>query len=536
MKNLKKLLFVSLLLVIAAALVFAGGEAETAAEEGGGTLVFGKRQPAIALDPGAVDEGGSSGVTTQIFESLLSYEPGTTNLAPALAEDWEISDDGLEITFYLREGVKFHDGTEMDADAVVFSFMRQLDKDHPFHQYGPWKYWSSKGWSPRYEEDGTLKDPGVIKDVVKVDDYTVKVLLNELDTSIMYNFALYFTSIVSPTAAEKLGEDFKKQPVGTGPFKFVEWIKDDRVTLERFDDYWGEPAGVQRLIMKVYPDPTARSLALKKGEVDMIEPPDYDNLLQLMTAPNVVVDFSEIYSIGYVCFQVEKAPFDDVRVRRALNHAINKDEIIKGVYGVLGSPGHIPLPKDMWSYNEDIKPYGYDPEKAKALLAQAGYPDGFECELFALPVSRPYNPNGMKVAEIMQAQLAAVGVDADIISYDIGTYWDKVDAGEFDLCMTGWTGEGDPDDFLYNLFTEGYLNSARWYNDEYIDLVTQAKKRTSLEDRAELYEQAQEILHEEAPIIMLAYVVDSMPMRNRVVGYIPYPTGKLVLKHVRLVD
>jgi len=371
---------------------------------------------------------------------------------------------------------------------------------------------------------------------VKVDDYTVKVLLNELDTSIMYNFALYFTSIVSPTAAEKLGEDFKKQPVGTGPFKFVEWIKDDRVTLERFDDYWGEPAGVQRLIMKVYPDPTARSLALKKGEVDMIEPPDYDNLLQLMTAPNVVVDFSEIYSIGYVCFQVEKAPFDDVRVRRALNHAINKDEIIKGVYGVLGSPGHIPLPKDMWSYNEDIKPYGYDPEKAKALLAQAGYPDGFECELFALPVSRPYNPNGMKVAEIMQAQLAAVGVDADIISYDIGTYWDKVDAGEFDLCMTGWTGEGDPDDFLYNLFTEGYLNSARWYNDEYIDLVTQAKKRTSLEDRAELYEQAQEILHEEAPIIMLAYVVDSMPMRNRVVGYIPYPTGKLVLKHVRLVD
>lgn len=500
------------------------------------TLIYGKGHSAITLDPGQIDEGGSSHVVIQIVETLVEFKPGTTEVVPGLAESYEISEDGKEITFHLRKGVKFHDGTEMDADAVVFSLARQHYKDHPYHDYGPWKQWTSNGWSDTYNEDGSLKSPGVIKDILKVDDYTVKVTLNEPDASIMVSFSAYYAGIISPTAFKKDPENFKKHPVATGPFQFTKWVKDDYVAVERFDEYWREPAKLKRVIFKVYPDATARSMALKKGEVDIIDPPDYDNLLELMKEPNVKVLKQEGLTVGYVCMFVKRAPFDNKLARQAMNYAVNKEEIIKAVYGELGTPSKVPIPKLLWGYNEEIEPYSYDPEKAKELLAEAGYGDGFEIELFALPVSRPYNPNGRKVAEIMQAQLKQVGVDAKIVSYDIGTYWDKVDAGEFDMAMTGWTGGADPNNYLFKLFTEGYLNSSQWINEEYIDLVTRAKQVMDREERANLYKEAQVILHEEAPIIPLANGVLVYPMLKRVQGFVMYPTDEWLFKTVSLAD
>ena len=186
-------------LTTALSMILAGAMTLTAAAP---MLVYGKPKDAKVLDPGLIDEGESSRVATQIFESLLQYKPGTTDLMPCLAESMPtISPDGLELTFKIRKGIKFHDGTPLNADAVVFSLKRQNDKSHPFNQFGPWKYWSSKGWS------ATDKNPGIIKDVVKVDDSTVKVLLNKPDSTVLYNFTLYFTGIVSPTAAQKLGAD-----------------------------------------------------------------------------------------------------------------------------------------------------------------------------------------------------------------------------------------------------------------------------------------------------------------------------------------
>jgi len=210
--------------------LLAGSFALSAAGSKGGMLVYGKPKDARSLDPGNIDEGNSSMIASQIFESLLTYKPGTTEIIPWLAKEMPaISKDNMELTFKLRPGVKFHDGTPMNADAVVFSLKRQNDKAHPFHQYGPWKYWSSKAWA------ATDKDPGIIKDIVKVDDMTVKVLLNKADMSVLYNFTLYFTAVVSPTAAMKLGPEFKNHPVGTGPFQFVEWQKDSHVALKRFE-------------------------------------------------------------------------------------------------------------------------------------------------------------------------------------------------------------------------------------------------------------------------------------------------------------
>lgn len=483
------------------------------------TLIYGKGHAAIVLDPAMVDEGGSSRIVTQIVDSLVELELGTMEIVPSLAENFEVSADGLEITFSLRKGVKFHDGTEMDADAVVFSLARQHYTDHPYNQYGPWKQWSANNWPDKYNEDGTLKSTGIIKDILKVDDYTVKLVLNEPDATILMQLTGYYAGIISPTAYEKDPEGFKKHPVGTGPFQFAKWVKDDYVAIERFDDYWREPAKLKRVIFKVYPDATARSMALKKGEVDLIDPPDYDSLVQLMEEPNVQILKVDGLTVGYVCMFVNKAPFDNKRVRQAMNYAIQKDEIITAVYGELGMSSSMPLPTSSWAYNTEITPYEYNPDKAKELLAEAGYADGVEIELFALPVSRPYNPNGRKVAEIMQAQLKEVGVTAEIVSYDIGTYWDKVDAGEFDMAMTGWSGSPEPDSFLYKLFTKGYLNSSQWINDEYIDLVTKAKQTPDQEQRKAYYFQAQEIMHEEAPIIPLAQGVLFYPMSTRVKGF-----------------
>ena len=212
-------------------MIVAGAMTVSAADpKAGGTLIMGKPKDARTLDPGVCDEGNSSMIITNMFQPLLTFKPGTSELIPCLASAMPVvSKDNMEITFKIRQGVKFHDGTPMDVDAVGFSLKRQNDKSDPFNKFGPWNYWSGKGWS------ATDKKPGIVKDIVKVDEQTVKILLNVPDQSIMYNFALYFTGIVSPTAVKKYGAEFKNHPVGTGPFQFVEWVKDDHVALKRFD-------------------------------------------------------------------------------------------------------------------------------------------------------------------------------------------------------------------------------------------------------------------------------------------------------------
>jgi ABC-type transport system substrate-binding protein len=245
-------------------------------------------------------------------------------------------------------------------------------------------------------------------------------------------------------------------------------------------------------------------------------------------------------NVGYLALNTEKKPFDNKLVRQAMNYAIDQDEIIEGVYGEAGQTAKNPIPPGMWSYNDDIEPYGYDPEKAKELLAEAGYPNGFTMELWAMPVARPYNPNARKVAEIMQAQLKKVGVTAEIVSYEWGTYLDKTDTGEHQAAMLGWTGDnGDPDNFLWVLLSEPAAippagNIAFWKNAEFTDLCRQAKETADQEVRDRLYREAQEVFHEEAPWVPIAHSVVTVPAKDYVQGFQIYPTGKRVFKHVWL--
>ncbi len=519
-----------------AAMAFAGGlEEQTApfpaptAEDSrmGGVLVFARSGDSVGLDPARETDGESFYASHQIFDTLVEFKQGTTEVIPALATKWSVSSDGLTYTFQLRRGVKFHDGTDFNADAVVFSYMRQLDENNEYYQYGPWKYW------------GYMDMSAIVDTISAVDDYTVKFTLKKIEAPFISNLAMDFAAIVSPAAYRADPEGFATNPVGTGPFKFVSWTKDSDIVLEKNEDYW-QPVFLDRVILKVIPDATARWLALQKGEVDLIDFPASDDLPAMEQDPKVNLIQQAGLNVGYLALNTQKKPYDDKRVRQAMNYAINRDEIIKGVYGEAGQPAKNPIPPTMWSYNDTIKPYEYDVAKAKALLAEAGYPDGFKTEIWAMPVARPYNPDARKIAEIMQAQLAKINVEVEIISYEWGTYLDKTDTGEHQAAMLGWTGDnGDPDNFLFVLLSIPAAevpagNIAFWKNEEFNDLIVEAKETADQKTRTRLYMEAQEIFHEEAPWVTIAHSVVTVPANVAVKDFVIYPTGLRVFKHVWL--
>ncbi len=532
-----------LLLVLATALVMAGGKQEESVEtpapetkttaavstgpQTGGVLVFARSGDSVGLDPGRETDGESFYGSTQIFDTLVEFAPGTTEVQPALAERWDVTADGLEFTFHLRRGVKFHDGTPFNADAVKFSFDRQFVEDHPYFDLGPWQYW------------GYMDMSSIIDRIEVVDDYTVKFFLQKVEAPFLANLAMDFAAIVSPTAVAQYGIEFKNKPVGTGPFKFVSWTKDDNIVLDANKDYWGEGPYLDRVIIRVIPDATARYLALKNGEVDVIDFPSAEDLELMEADPNIELIQQAGLNVGYIAMNNDKAPFDNKMVRQAMNYAIDRQAIVDAVYGSAGQVAKNPLPPTMWSYNDSIDPYPYDPAMARKLLAEAGFPNGFTTDLWAMPVARPYNPNARRIAEIVQADLAEIGVEAEIVSYDWGTYLDKVDAGEHMMGMLGWTGDnGDPDNFLFVLLSAAAAdaggNIAFWRNPRFNELIIEAKETFDQTRRTQLYEQAQVLFHEDAPWVPLAHSVVTVPVRTNVRNFVIYPTGKRVFQRVWL--
>lgn len=489
------------------------------------TLVFGRGGDSTSLDPITTTEGETFKVTENIFETLLEYGEQDTTLHPGLAESWEVSDDALTYTLKLRQGVKFHDGTDFNADAVVFNFNRWMSgnaDDFPYYtMFGGFK-----------GEEGH-----VIKEIKALDAYTVEFTLNRPQAPFLKNLAMSPFGIASPTAVEEHGDDFRKNPVGTGPFKFVEWKQNDRIVLEKNESYWMEGfPKLNQVIFRVIPENTARLNALTNGEIDLMDGVNNsdeatvtnNDQLQLIERPSM--------NVGYLGFTTNRPPFDNKLVRQALNHAIDKQGIIDAFYGGKAEAAKNPMPPSIEGYNNEIEDYSYDLEKAKELLAEAGYPDGFDMDLWAMPVARPYMPEGMKVAEVIQASFAEIGVKAEIQSVDWATYLEKAAKGEFDAYMLGWTGDnGDPDNFLYTLLDKdsiGSNNYSYYSNDELHHVLINAQKETEQDKRNELYKQAQEIIHEDAPWVPLVHSTPLLAGTSDIVNYFPHPTGSEALTKV----
>ncbi|AOV09083.1 ABC transporter substrate-binding protein [Sporosarcina ureilytica] len=502
---------------------------EQSGSGGGETLVFGRGGDSTSLDPSRTTEGETFKVTINLFETLLTFEDEGTAVEPGLAKSWEPSEDGLTYTFELQEGVKFHDGTDFNAEAVVKNFERWASGDAEKHPY----YNSMFG--------GFEGDEGhVIESVTAEGDHTVVFKLTRPQAPFLKNLAMDMFAIASPTAFEEQGDDdFERNPVGTGPFKFVEWKPNDSITIERFDDYWQEGLPkLDKVIFRSIPDNAARLNALTAGEIDLadgINPSDGASIegnpdLQLFERPSM--------NVGYLGLTVTREPFDNKLVRQAMNHAIDKQSIIDAFFEGRADIAVNPMPPSVSGYNDEIEGYDYNPEKAKELLEEAGYGDGFEMELWAMPVPRPYMPDGEKVAEVIQKNLADIGITAKIVSHEWATYLELASKGDADAFMLGWTGDnGDPDNFLYVLLDEdniGSNNYTYFKNDETHELFIEAQTEVDEEKRIELYKKAQEILHEEAPWVPLAHSIPLLAGSKDITGFLPHPTGSDLLSNVDL--
>jgi peptide/nickel transport system substrate-binding protein len=502
-------------MLVALSLVLIGssvGMAQTPVK--GGTFVFGRGADSVGLDPAVVTDGESFRVTRNIYESLFEYKRDGTAVIPWLAERWDTAADGLTWKFALRRQVKFHDGTPFNAEAVVFNFERWMFEQHPYHK-GVFEYWKSMfgGF------------PGVVKSVQAIDELTVHFVLEKPLAPFLANLAMPMFGIASPTAIKKHGEDYFKNPVGTGPFTFREWRKDDRVVLERHADYWGEKALLDRLYFSSIVDNPARLLELQAGSIDLMEFLNPDDMPTVKNDANLQLILRPSMNVGYLWWNVEKEPFGKLEVRRAIAHAINKRAIVEKLFGGIGIPAKNMLPPSLWGYNEAVVDYEYDPAKARESLAKAGLPHGFKTKLWAMPNPRPYMLQPTKIAEAIQADLKAVGIDAAVVSMDWATYLAKTREGEQDLYMLGWTGDnGDPDNFLYWFFGHKETRS-RYFNARAAELTGKAQAIFDQEERARLYREAQVVLKEDAANVPIAHTTPPLAAKKSVKGYIPHATG-----------
>lgn len=509
------------------------GASEATERTRGGTLVIARAADTQLLDPAEAFEGESSKVLHQVFEGLVTFAPGSTEIQPGLAESWESSPDGRIWTFRLRRGVSFHDGTPFDADAVVFSIERQMDPEHPFHN-GEFNTWHST-----FERH--------VASVEATDSHTVRVTLSEAFAPILSGFAVQSMSIVSPTAMRNHGKAwFDSNGVGTGPFRVASWQKGDRIELVVNDAYWGERPYLDGVTFRVVPDTARRAELLANGEVHVAEDLDAPNLNRVKELPEIETPRKPGLATAYMAMNTTREPFDDVRVRLAVAHALNLPPKVRATFGDLGVPAKNYLPPVLWGYNETVPPYRYDPDRSSSLLAEAGVPDGFSFTLDVMENPRPYLPDPLEFARTIQERLGAVGIDVEL---RINSWTEHIERlirspeADYDACILGWIADmPDPNDFLFVQFhssnadlSRPHRNMSLFRNDELDDLVERAQASTDRQVRTDLYRKAQMLIHREAPLLPIAHTFMVLPHRNEVKGIeVPVAIGNYGLEKVWL--
>jgi peptide/nickel transport system substrate-binding protein len=506
------------------ALILALGAAVPAGAQPAGTLVVGLVAEPVNLDPAQVTDLNSNRVGRRIAETLVTFPDESTQIVPGLAESWAVSKDGLRYTFKLRKGVSFHDGTPLDAEAVKFSIERQINPEHPFNKLG--KYPFANFFF------------GNIKAVEVVDPLTVEFVLKEPRASFLAVLTAGAASIVSPTAVKKYGQDYALTPVGTGPFKYAAWERGQRVVLEKNPSYWRFPVKLDRVIYRPIVEDQARLTELLTGALDLIvgTPPDYVG--QLEANPKVTLLKQVGAHVWYLGINNQKKPFDDKRVRQALNYAVNKDAIVRDVLKGTGSLSVGPVLPKTWGADGGLKPYPYDPERARKLLAEAGYPGGFTTTLW-VPESGSGMQSPVAMSTVIQSNLKAVGVNVSLQTMEWGAYLAKLRSKEQELFALSWmAGNEDPDMVMYPLlhssqWTPNGPNRALYKNEKFDEILHQARLTTDEKKRADLYRQAQRILVDDAPWIFVDHEIQVVATRAGLKGFKLHPSGfDLRVEHV----
>jgi peptide/nickel transport system substrate-binding protein len=561
-KSFKFVLLLIAVLALAAA-GCGGGDEEAATETGGGggeggTLVFGASADPVVLDFALISDGESYRVNLQIYETLIMQKPGTTELAPGLATSWESNADGTAWTLHLREGVKFHDGTDFNAEAVCANFERWFNFEGSFQNASATYYWQyGFGGGFKHPVEGALgpKD-SLYKSCEAPDPATAIINLTRPSATILQSLTLGPLSIQSPTAMEKYGANEgevdadgifhptgtygTEHPTGTGPFKFESWTREDRLVLVRNEDYWGASADaptefngtgakLDRLIFRPIADNAARLQALQTGEIDgydLVEPQDVatiegDDQFQILDRP--------AFNVAYVGFNISTPPLDDIEVRKAIAYGLDRQAVVDNFYGGRGVVAKEFMPPELPGYADDVMEYPYDPEKAKQILTDAGYDLPVEIEFwYPTDVTRPYMPDPKRNFEAFSASLQKSGfkVVPKSAPWD-PDYLGLNNEGKQPLHLIGWTGDyGDPDNFIGTFFQTDNPQFGLDKSDELNpvqEILDQAETETDQATRDQLYQEANRMLMELLPGVPYAHTKPAIAFKANVSGYIPSP-------------
>ena len=496
------------------------------------TFVYCSEGDPSTFNPQLATDGPTFNASSKpIYNRLVEFKTGGTKVVPSLAERWETSKDGKVYTFWLRKDVKFHTRGDFlptrnfNADDVLFSFERMLNKNHPYHMVG----------GGTYEYFKSMAMDKVIKSIQKVNSHKIKFILSRPEAPFVANLGMDFASILSAEYGGHLQSLGKKDlmdrvPIGTGPYVFKSYVEDSVIKYTAFDEYFLGRPKIDKLIFSITVDANVRYQKLRANECHLIAEPSPTDIKSILKNKYLKLLSQEGLNVGYVAMNTKKAPFNNVKVRQAINHALDRKSYIQKIYLGHAVQAKNPIPPKMWSYNNKIAPYEFNLESAKRLLAEAGYPKGFIIELWTLPIARPYNPNGKKMGELIQADLKKIGVMVKLRTYKWATYLEKARNGEHQMIQLGWTGDnGDPDNFLHVLLGCDAIrrgsNYARWCNKKFEHLIGRAKVTVDLKTRTNFYQKAQYIFKKQAPWVPIAHAKVFRALRKNVIGYKMSPFG-----------
>lgn len=481
----------------------------------GSTFTYALSSDASGLDPALMQWDLSMLVTTQIYETLVNHQPGGTIVVPGLARSWSVSPDGLTWTFDLQPGVKFHDGTDLDAAAVAYNLERWWDPAHPHHD-GDFPVF---GWL----FNGFRGDPGCrISAVGTVGTAQVQITLTEPDSRLPSFLAVPFFAIASPTAIQ--AGTLMTMPVGSGPFQFVEWVPDDHIRVAGNTMYWGDGPRLETLVFQPIPDMDTRFAALQSNSVQGASEFSASYVASAALDPNLQGLWKPANNTGYLGINRGRPPLGNPLVRQAIAHAIDKPSLIQEHYNEEADVGQVAeqlLPPAIWGRDPDLVDYAYDSVQARTLLAQAGYTNGFTTTLWQMPVSRAYFPRPGDIAASIQADLQAVGITSTLVTYDWGTYLQKVGNGEADLHMLGWMPDyGHPHNFLNDIVCDGYQAFGP-RDDTLCDQLQSALTEHDFDTLVTIYQSASRHVHDTLPLVPIAHSREAVIVRSNVAGPVP---------------
>jgi peptide/nickel transport system substrate-binding protein len=499
----------------------------------GGTLTYARGSSSGSLDFQNTTSGEVAKVTNQIYDGLVQFEPGETNIVAGLATEYNV--DGETITMSLREGVQFHNGEEFTADDYVATYERFTNPDS--------EYYPGNDYVSAYGSYSL----GTIDSVEKVSDYELEITLAQPYAPMIPNLAMFCSRVHSKAAIEEYGADLNENPVGTGPFAFDNWDQgNERIRLSANDDYWSDVPSVDEVVFTVVGDNNSRAQTLDSGGADIIDGlgagssqivDDSDNA-ELVSMPGI--------NVGYMAFNMSRfEPFQTKEVRQAINYAIDTQAIVENIFQGIASQASQPIPESVMGYNGDLDPYPHDPEQAVQLLEDAGYGDGFEFELATFQNPRTYNPSPIQAAQTVKSNIESLDVDisVDINQQPFNPFLDYTSQGRHDATFLGWmTDNADPDNFYYALLHPGVsiedvpegqdyiddpantdgmntLDAAAWANTEFMQVVEDAQSSYETSDREPKYQQAAEIFHEEVPWVAMDHAKELRGVGNHVEGF-----------------